>query len=1118
MQSRSSGRLRGAFLWWSLACGLILSTVGGCSRKYYRLQADAEAYQLIQEKGTDERWARREFSVYPDVRSRFYDPYDPDYPPMPPDDPESHQFMHEVYGMKGSKHWHDYGDRVGLENPYWRDYLEQFMRRDEDGYYILDLDATIQLALLHSPDYQRNLEELYLSALDVAFERFRFDTQFFGGNLTNWFSRGPRHPQAFGGQSSSQLSTRTYLGRGGTRTLGAVAGIQKLLPTGGQLLANFANSFVWEFAGSDQNLQARSVFSFTFIQPLLRAGGRDVVLERLTIAERALLANLRQMARYEKRFYADLYYGGGTGSGPRRRGGFLGGAGLTGFVGLGAGGFGSVGEAVGFGRFGGFVGGGAAAGGAAGAGFAAGVAVNVGGFYGLVQRMQQIRNREANLQAQFDNLARVEALFEAGRIDRLQVDQFRQNVQSARSQYLDALVSFQRTLESFLTRTLGLPPDLPVKVDEEALRPFQFMAPEVTALQREVRAYLDEVRGAESPSGDQIRRWIEQFRSFREQIGDQLAAIAEDVQRAEALSDERLRHLESEEERREFLDQLKTVHERYEELISRFQATEAHAAEVEQLLAEGDVAAAHNRLTAFTDELSVLLLDMPLVQAAARLETLILQPVELDSERAFRIALANRLDIMNQRAEVVDQWRLIAFNADDLESDLDIEFGGEINTVDRNIAKFRGKAGQLTAALQFDAPLTRLGERNEYRQALIDYQRVRRDYIGFLDAVHASLRDLLRRIDQFKQEMELRRRAMRIAIRTMDLTQEQLRQPPRVTEGQTTTGLGPTAVRDLLAAFSDLLNTQNDVMGTYLNYEALRMQLYIDLGIAKFDERGHWIDEPLEDALYGVPEMDPYGPPLCPLGHYVPPPDPAGADPHECTPDCTHPQPEDGGALPPSELCPHCTEIRYYHTHVRKASSNQDNIQHAVARQRPQRKPAVRLGLFQPNAHSSSRTARLSPNAPVVPAGKERPLVDKPPVGLRDVIRRMRPGRSGPVGRGAHSPPNVLQVPRALPLGPIRSAKPATSPRSVPSGAPSPSRKPTSAPSPPPPAVRRCPVCGRAVGSGSSGLRTHQRHGGAQGVVQTASAGPAAVSDCNKGGSSHWGSLQREWRDAQAIR
>jgi hypothetical protein len=133
--------------------------------------------------------------------------------------------------------------------------------------------------------------------------------------------------------------------------------------------------------------------------------------------------------------------------------------------------------------------------------------------------------------------------------------------------------------------------------------------------------------------------------------------------------------------------------------------------------------------------------------------------------------------------------------------------------------------------------------------------------------VHQSLRQTLRRLEQFEQEMELRRAAMRIAIRTVDLTQETLRQPPRAgAAGAAPAGLGPTAVRDLLGALSDLLQTQNDVMNTYLNYQALRMLLYRDVGIIRFDDRGRWIDEPLEDALHALPqgEQNPLPPPVPP--------------------------------------------------------------------------------------------------------------------------------------------------------------------------------------------------------------------------------------------------------------
>jgi hypothetical protein len=132
-------------------------------------------------------------------------------------------------------------------------------------------------------------------------------------------------------------------------------------------LVGFANSFVWEFTGGDANLTS-SIASFSLVQPLLRGAGRNIALEQLTIVERVLLGNLRAYERYRHGFYTRVAIGELGVSGPSRRGGFLGGTGLTGFSGTGAGGLGGVGAATGFGRTSFGTGGGG--GGGSGSGFA----------------------------------------------------------------------------------------------------------------------------------------------------------------------------------------------------------------------------------------------------------------------------------------------------------------------------------------------------------------------------------------------------------------------------------------------------------------------------------------------------------------------------------------------------------------------------------------------------------------------------------------------------------------------------------------------------------------------------------------------------------------------------
>ena len=76
------------------ACFALSMILSGCSRSWYRLDADEKSLKVIEEKSLRHPDAAlSNFSVDVDPRSRFYDPNDPDSPPMPQDDPEANQFL-----------------------------------------------------------------------------------------------------------------------------------------------------------------------------------------------------------------------------------------------------------------------------------------------------------------------------------------------------------------------------------------------------------------------------------------------------------------------------------------------------------------------------------------------------------------------------------------------------------------------------------------------------------------------------------------------------------------------------------------------------------------------------------------------------------------------------------------------------------------------------------------------------------------------------------------------------------------------------------------------------------------------------------------------------------------
>lgn len=812
----------------SLVC--VLASIGCERRQYYRNQADREVDCIIQTASQDPRWSMPGVQVTMDPRSRYYDPNNVDCPPMPLDDPASHRYMHCVNGMKGYKNWHVNGVTSQIENPTWRDRLGEYVPLTPDGKVLLSLDSALTLAYVNSPTYQSQIETLYLSALDVSAERFRLQTQFFGGDSITYSHQGKDN---FGGERNTLTNSLDFQARRRT----AVAG---------EILVGFANSFVWQFTGNDTNATV-SILNFNLVQPLLRSGGRVIALEQLTIVERALLANLRAFQRYRQGFYTSIAVGNLGVSGPQRRGGFFGGTGLTGFTGTGSGGLGGVGQATNFARGGLNNGGG---GGGAG-GLAGGGAGSVGGYIGLLQTLQEFRNAQDSFDLQLRSLGLLEANLEAGLIDITQVDQFRQSIETQRAQLLQSGIGLENSIESYLVSSLGLPPDLPVELDDSIIRPFQLVAPEITQLQNQLNGLQDRIGGlpatASKADVDPIMTDIDALRQATQDYFNVIRADLEKMEaalpmRRKALTEKELVQFET--ERQKLIEELAALAQRVDNATPEF-------AKIRTDVSDENIQESLDKTVVWLRMFQGLMQETSLIQARVRLEAVVIDPIFLEPETALSIAIANRLDLMNNRASLVDSWRLIAYNANSLLSDVDVRVSGDISSVGDNPVKFQSPTGRMSLGLEFDAPFTRLLERNNYRQALIDYQADRRQLIQFYDSINQTTRNTLRQLEQLRVNLEIQRRAVGISIRRVDSTQAELNKPlPTPVPGQGPPQLGPTAVQNLLSALNDLRNTQNNFMSVWLNYYATRMVLLRELGIMEIDDYGRWVDGTVDFEAY----------------------------------------------------------------------------------------------------------------------------------------------------------------------------------------------------------------------------------------------------------------------------
>ena len=743
----------------------------GCNRSYYRRQADCDARMLIVEKLNDPRWSDIDPTIEIQPDSRMYDQFSADNPPMPNDDFASHAFMHSVDGKPGYQYWHVNGDTTYVANPEWRAYLPL----DENGVLNLDLDKAVQLSLIHSPNLQSQRENLYELALNVSLQRFGFDLQAF--NSWNNLLRT-------GGRNSSQAGGSSLLVDSGTR-------FEKLAINGASFVVGLANSVIWSFGG-DNTQTGSSLIDFTFIQPLLRGAARQVVMEGLTQAERNLLAGVRQLERFRRGFYLSIVTGGNAGPGPS--------ANSASYL--------NQPPTANFGA---------------------------SGFIGLLQTRQEIRIQEFNVQSLENVLAQFQELVNEERVPLLQLRQVETSLYNAQRSLLALRVQFQNQQDTF-KRSLGLPPDLVIEIDDPFLDQFELI--DDLLLERQLssslfREEIGELLLGISPSnsndGIQEIEWSDEFRlsleallpafdalsNFFDQLeGPDRELLLKDFDRLESVTARRQTELgdlrakvesgdaiydiepsilqdDSIVEAEQLRVELTALEKRLVEL--RASAEEIREAVI-ALTIEGtsltpaQIAERVNQQIIFdapevVTQLSDAVIEMTLLQARARTNSISLPPVELGSATAWTIACQFRRDLMNARAALVDQWRQIEIGADDLESVLDVVVEGSVGTIggggNSNPFALNWTTNQFGMGFQFDAPITRLAERNAYREILINYQRARRNFYNFEDQIKQNLRQTLRVIDQSKVLFELNRRSIGVAVEQVELARFDLIEPNR---------------------------------------------------------------------------------------------------------------------------------------------------------------------------------------------------------------------------------------------------------------------------------------------------------------------------------------------------
>jgi hypothetical protein len=342
-----------------------------------------------------------------------------------------------------------------------------YLQNDAEAYgypkgarvYRITMQQALLLALMNARFYQFNVEAVYLAALPVTLQRFSFEPQFYAGlspltgvpQINGAGGSIPSSPGVNTANSFNYATRFTPTGQISTLNLGTVAGFGKLFSTGGQLLMGFANEVAFNFVGKNpQQPTVISALPISFMQPLLRGGGRAVVLEGLTQAERNLLYAVRAFALFRQQFFVVTLTGGTIQN------------------------FGNTFTLAGF--------------------TTGGNSDPTVGFLPVVFNLVEVEVDRRNIFFLESLVKLYQELIqgETSGLSRLQVDQVLSQLISSRQALFSDKLTYRNSLDQFKMQ-MSLPPDTPLVVDMSLAQPFYDVFDAVDNWQRNAKRTLDEL-------------------------------------------------------------------------------------------------------------------------------------------------------------------------------------------------------------------------------------------------------------------------------------------------------------------------------------------------------------------------------------------------------------------------------------------------------------------------------------------------------------------------------------------------------------------------------------------------------------------------------------------------
>ena len=685
----------------------------GCSRDAYRKLADGDAYHLLKTRQFDSRWELPGRTVEPDPRSRLADLHDPDCGPLPPDDLAASGYMRRPYNSrKQIDYWDKRGNADAIDSEHWLEFLPY----NEEGEVVLDKQLTVDLALLHSREFQTQVERLHTQALSLSANRFEYMLNWLGGTTTSFAA------------SDDGVDANRDLGQASR------LGFSRSLATGGQFAANLANSMTWNLGGNGSSNFSAGNLALTLTQPLLRGAFRHVRTESLTQSERSLLYAVRDFARFRRQFYLDT---------------------VSQYLDLM---FQAQSVRIEEENL-------------------ENLALRLEEHEELfrLQKVSPIQvdqvfqsyqsgrirliNSEQSLQTAMDAFK-----FRLGLPARVQI-RLDESILTSFEVNSPELVKLQEDAEALEQSMMEyIPPDelapktLLDDVEAKTKQYAEALAKLKPQVDKELEQWLEKLESskpADDASEVEKTDFVQQEK-LALRVKTAMQALDEQINGKKSTDGSQKSDAKDEED--ENFSPVPGIDDDQPADAKRWRILQHEIA----------------RFGGLKDRIATLFV----YQTQIRLFLIEIKPLEIEEQTAVEIALGNRLDLMNSRAAVVDSYRAVEIAADNLQSDLNVSASADLRTdpTRDNAFRFDGDENQYQLGLQFDGPLNRLSERNSYRAAQLAYQQQRRAYMADEDSIVNSVRANIRQLRTNRFSFQIARQQLIAATRQVEQSQLNLKE------------------------------------------------------------------------------------------------------------------------------------------------------------------------------------------------------------------------------------------------------------------------------------------------------------------------------------------------------